>query len=185
MFIHVYCCPKLHFSTILSSSSLSSKQPHSKCFSLQHSVFVFECYVASSLKIIFSSLIFLCVIIAINLGLVYCVLPFFPKLPLVSQFLHTITITSMESHTWLVLSQHILKICAVINSGYWARLWITHNKFNDFAPLLASLLLLISRKLSSRFVVLELSSVCNFTSKPINRIFTRYLMNWQDARCSS
>jgi len=37
------------------------------------------------LKIIFSTLIFLCVIISINLELVYCVLSF-PKLPHVSQF---------------------------------------------------------------------------------------------------
>jgi hypothetical protein len=49
-------------------------------FSLQHTVFVFVCYVASSLKIIFSSLIFLFMIISINLELVYCVLSFFPKL---------------------------------------------------------------------------------------------------------
>jgi hypothetical protein len=75
------CNIALNFISVLSFHLLiclpSSHIPNA--FSLQHSIFVFIYYVASSLKIIFSSLIFLCVIISINLELVYSCCPSFPN----------------------------------------------------------------------------------------------------------
>jgi hypothetical protein len=65
----------------------------------------------------------------------------YPSFPNYLLFLlHTciIIITSLEIHTFLVPSKHVLKIYTINNSGYWERLWITHSKFHYFAPLLRS-----------------------------------------------